>query len=110
MVTRWASSADAARSPFYDQVPTFRENGVDLIVGGFHGVYVPKGTPQDVIDKLADAIGQAMKSDQVIANMNNVGAGITFMRGEEANKFLATQDATYRAIIEKLGLRVAPAK
>jgi len=42
--------------------------------------------------------------------MENVGAGVAFLRGEEAKDFLAKQDATYRAIIEKLGLLVAPAK
>lgn len=102
--------ADRARSPFYNQIPTFREEGVDLIIGAFHGIYVPKGTPQDVINKLADAIEQTMKSQEVLANMNNVGAGVAFLRGEEANQFLVTQDAAYRAVIEKLGLRVAPAK
>ena len=107
---RMLAVADRTRSPFYDQVPTFRENGVDLVIGAFHGVYVPKGTPQDVINKLADAIEQTMKSKEVLANMNNVGAGVVFMRGEEANQYLATQDAAYRAIIEKLGLLVTPAK
>jgi tripartite-type tricarboxylate transporter receptor subunit TctC len=107
---RMLAVADTARSPLYDNLPTFRENGVDLVIGAFHGVYVPKGTPQSVIDKLANAIEQTMKSKEVLANMDNVGAGVAFLRGEEAKDFLAKQDATYRAIIEKLGLLVTPAK
>ena len=107
---RMLAVADNARSPLYDNLPTFRENGVDLVIGAFHGVYVPNGTPQSVIDKLANAIEQTMKSKEVLANMDNVGAGVTFLRGEEAKDFLAKQDATYRAIIEKLGLLVTPVK
>ena len=107
---RMLAVADNARSPLYDNLPTFRENGVDLVIGAFHGVYVPKGTPQSVIDKLANAIEQTMKSKEVLANMDNVGAGVAFLRGEEAKDFLAKQDATYRAIIEKLGLLVTPVK
>jgi len=107
---RVLARAAAARSPMYKDVATFRENGVDLVIGAFHGVYVPKKTPQAVIDKLADAIEQTMKSKEVRTAMDNAGAGVVFVRGEEAKAFLAKQDATYRGIIEKLGLRVAPAK
>ena len=39
--------------------------------------------------------------------MNDVGAAIVFLRGEEAKSYLEKQDETYRAIIEALGLRVA---
>ena len=107
---RMLAVADSARSPIYGNLPTFQEQGVDLIIGAFHGVYVPKGTSQAVIDKLADAISQTMASKELHANMDNVGAGIVFLRGDEAKAFLAKQDTTYRGIIEKLGLRVSPAK
>jgi hypothetical protein len=39
-----------------------------------------------------------------------MGAGIVFMRDQVAKDFLAKQDTTYRGIIEKLDLSVAPAK
>jgi len=102
--------ADNNRSPLYNNTATFKDNGVDLVIAAFHGVYVPKGTPADVKQKLADAIEKATKSPELVKNMNNVGAGVAFYRGEQAKAFLATQDDTYRAIIDKLGLRVSQAK
>jgi tripartite-type tricarboxylate transporter receptor subunit TctC len=107
---RMLAVADTAPSPLYDNLPTFRDNGVDLVIGAFHGVYVPKGTPRGVIDKIATAVGETMKSEEVKNNMAHAGAGVVFLRGQEAKDFLAKQDDTYRGIIEKLGLRVAPAK
>src|SRR5215510_13240572 len=107
---RMLAVADNARSALYNNLPTFRENGVDLVIGAFHGVYVPKGTPQDVIDKLADALQKTMQSKEVQANMDNAGAGVAFLRDDSAKTYLAKQDETYRGIIDKLGLRVAPAK
>jgi tripartite-type tricarboxylate transporter receptor subunit TctC len=100
--------ADNARSPLYGNLRTFKDNGVDLVIGAFHGVYVPKGTPQTVIDKLADALAKTMESQELRAGMDNAGAGIAFLRGTEAKTYLAKQDETYRAIIDKLGLRVSP--
>jgi tripartite-type tricarboxylate transporter receptor subunit TctC len=102
--------ADNARSPLYGNLPTFKENGVDLVIAAFHGVYVPKGTPAEVEKKLADAVEKAMKSKELQKSMDNVGAGVAFFRGADAKAFLAKQDETYRAIIDKLGLRVSAPK
>ena len=107
---RMLAVADTAKSALYGNLPTFKDNDVDLIIGAFHGVYVPKGTPQSVIDKLATALSKTMDSEEVRKNMDNAGAGVAFLRGAEANAFLAKQDETYRSIIDKLGLRAAPAK
>jgi tripartite-type tricarboxylate transporter receptor subunit TctC len=102
--------AAESRSPLYDNLPTFRENGADLVIGAFHGVYVRKGTAAPVITKLADALEKVMADKELTDSMNEVGAGIVFLRGTAAKEFLAQQDATYRKIIEDLGLRVAPAR
>ncbi len=107
---RLLAVADSARSPLYGNVPTFQENGVDLVIGAFHGVYVPKETPQTAIDKLADAFGLAMHTTEVQANLNKAGAGWAFLRGAAAEDYLKKQDAIYRDIIDKLGLRVDAAR
>jgi tripartite-type tricarboxylate transporter receptor subunit TctC len=103
---RMLAVADTERSPLYGNVPTFQENGVDLVIGAFHGVYVPKETPQEIIDKLADALGAAMQATEVKASLDKAGAGWAFLRGAAAEDYLKKQDAVYRDIIDKLGLRV----
>src|SRR5262245_15708248 len=97
-------------SQTYGDIPTCPANDVDLVIGAFHGVYVPKGTPQPIIDKLAEALEKTTASNEFIGTMHELGAGIEFLKGAEAKAFLAKQDATYKAIIEDLGLRVAPAR
>jgi tripartite-type tricarboxylate transporter receptor subunit TctC len=97
-------------SPLYGNLPTFRDNGADLVIGAFHGVYVPKATPQPIVAKLADVLEKTMAADEFATAMRELGAGIEFLKGAEAKAYLANQDATYKAIIEDLGLRVAPAR
>jgi tripartite-type tricarboxylate transporter receptor subunit TctC len=97
-------------SPAYGNIPTFRDNSVDLVIGAFHGVYVPKGTPQPVVGKLAEALEKTVGGSEFIGTMHELGAGIEFLKDAEAKAFLAKQDSTYKAIIEDLGLRVAPAR
>jgi tripartite-type tricarboxylate transporter receptor subunit TctC len=71
---------------------------------------VRKGTPAAIVAKLADALEKTMADKELTDSMNEVGAGVVFLRGSEAKEFLARQDATYRKIIEDLGLRVVPAR
>jgi tripartite-type tricarboxylate transporter receptor subunit TctC len=98
-----------ARSPLYGNAPTFRENGVDLTIGAFHGVFAPKGTPAAVVKKVADALQAALGSRELNDRMNDVGAAVLFLRGAQAQAYLDNQDKSYSAIIEALGLRVAKA-
>lgn len=97
------------RSPIYGDLPTFKENGVDFSIAAFHGVYVPKGTPASVKARLADALRLALSSAALKQRMDDVGADVMFLQGAEAQAYLDRQDETYRAIIDRLGLRVPKA-
>jgi tripartite-type tricarboxylate transporter receptor subunit TctC len=102
--------ASDASSPLYGNLPTFKENGVDLTIGAFHGVFVPAGTPDAVKQRLADALKAAVEQPELKKRMEEAGAAIVFLQGDEAKAYLAKQDETYRGIIEALGLRVAAAR
>jgi tripartite-type tricarboxylate transporter receptor subunit TctC len=99
--------ASDQRSPVYGNLPTFKENGVDLTIGAFHGIFVPAGTPDAVKQKLASALKSAVENPELKKRMGDAGAAIVFIEGDEAKAYLAKQDETYRGIIEALGLRVA---
>jgi tripartite-type tricarboxylate transporter receptor subunit TctC len=96
-------------SPIYGNLPTFKDNGVDLTVGAFHGIFVPAGTPEDVKNRLAAGLKVAVENQELKQRMQDAGAAVVFLQGNEAKAYLAEQDDTYRSIIESLGLRVAAA-
>jgi tripartite-type tricarboxylate transporter receptor subunit TctC len=98
------------RSPLYRDIPTFRENGVDVVIGAFHGVYGPRGLPAEVRETIVSALEKAMTSRELIEQMSTAGAGVLFRKGEAAAAFLAQQDAAYRQIIDDLGMRVGGKK
>jgi tripartite-type tricarboxylate transporter receptor subunit TctC len=96
------------RSPLYGDIPTFRENGVDLVIGAFHGVYGPLGLPKEVRETMIAALEKTMSSKELVEQMSKAGAGILFRKGDAAKAFLAHQNTVYRQIIDELGMRVAP--
>jgi tripartite-type tricarboxylate transporter receptor subunit TctC len=55
-------------------VPTTAEAGLPkLAVSVWHGLYVPAGTPQDVVQKLSDALKVALADQKVVDQMAKLG-------------------------------------
>lgn len=53
---RLLAISTASRDPYFPNVPTFKEQGYDVVESIWRGVMVKKGTPPDIIATLAAAI------------------------------------------------------
>jgi len=96
--------AAADRSPLYKDLPTFKENGVNFVIGAFHGVYAPKGTPVETMNAISAALGRAAKSPELMEQMAAASAGLVYLGRAEAPAYLARQDQVYKRVIEDLGM------
>lgn len=55
-------------------LPTVREAGLEQMeVGIWHGIYAPKGTPKEAVDKLSEALKVALKDENVVARFAELG-------------------------------------
>ena len=52
--TRLLAVATPQRLPYFPDVPTFRELGVDWVDGGYRGAGVPKSTSEDLRKRISD--------------------------------------------------------
>ncbi len=59
-----------ARLPQFPEVPTFKELGVDVVRYHWRGMFVKRGTPEDVIARLYNAVDQAVKSERYRAYLD----------------------------------------
>ncbi|TVT45132.1 MAG: tripartite tricarboxylate transporter substrate binding protein [Denitromonas halophila] len=66
----------------YPNVPTFADYGIKGSFEGWSGVFAPKGTPADVIQKLVTASTQAMEDPKVRQAFANMGANVDFRHGD----------------------------
>ncbi|WP_353952046.1 tripartite tricarboxylate transporter substrate-binding protein [Knoellia sp. S7-12] len=58
----------------FKDLPTTKEAGLpEVEVGVWHGLYVPKDTPDDVVKKLTDALATALKDQNVVTKMADLG-------------------------------------
>lgn len=65
---RMLAVLDYKRDADFPDVPTAREEGVDVVYLMWRGILAPKGTPRPLIDKLAGAF-KKMTEDKTVVNM-----------------------------------------
>jgi len=75
------------RNPALPEIPTMREQGLDMVVGSWQGLFVPKGTPQPVVNKLYKVGVEMMKDPLVIKRMNE--GGVTIVASKSPADFVA---------------------
>lgn len=65
------------RVPTLPNLPTMDESGYkDFSVGIWHGMWVPKGTPKPVVDKLVQSLQTALADPKFQERMNGLGATV----------------------------------
>ena len=65
------------RSPLLPDVPTSYEQGLpEFDCAPFYAAFAPKGTPKEIIDKLADALNKGLDEPAVQQRLGNLGAVI----------------------------------
>ncbi|MGP3698514.1 Bug family tripartite tricarboxylate transporter substrate binding protein [Rhodobacter sp. NSM] len=72
--------------------------------GPFFGVFVKKGTPDAVVEKLVNAYGAAAKSEDFVELMDNRGYTVMGTSGAEAEEFLAGWQANTVWLLQDAGL------
>jgi tripartite-type tricarboxylate transporter receptor subunit TctC len=58
------------------EVPTAKEAGIDYEMSIWAGMFAPKGTPKDVVDKLAHALDQALDDPGVRKRIADLGGSL----------------------------------
>jgi tripartite-type tricarboxylate transporter receptor subunit TctC len=77
------------RSPLLTDVPTSHEQGLpEFDIAPFYAVFVPSGTPQAVVEKLADALNKGLNEEAVQKRLADLGAE-TVEQGRRGPKALA---------------------
>ena len=75
--------AQPERSDFAPEVPTFREQGLDLINGSMRGVVAPAGLPQDVADALREAFEKAAQDPDFLKAMADTANPVAVVTGAD---------------------------
>jgi len=94
-----------ARDPYFPDVPTAREQGMNLSAELWRGVTVPKGTPPRIIARLEDAIRKTVASPEFTRATEKLLVAPAFLPAAEFGKMIAREDAEIGRTVKALGIR-----
>ena len=95
----------SARDPALSDVPTAREQGVDVSLEAWRGIAAPKGTPKSAIATLEAAIRKTTESPDFAQSCGKLGVRPAFMAAEEFGNLIAKEDAELARIMQLIGLK-----
>lgn len=94
------------RSPLAPELPTMAEAGVpgyEMI--GWNGVFVPRGTPPRIVDRLAEEIIAIVGTPEVKTKLATLGAEPVGSRPEDFAVFMNAEAGRWGKIIKERGIK-----
>jgi len=103
-----AVTGDKRSAPLPD-VPTVKELGVaDYTSGTWYGIFAPKGTPPEVIEKLNQAVNQALAGDLRERFLKQGMDPASDMSVQQFADFVKADDRRLAEVIEKANIKIEP--
>lgn len=88
----------------YSDVPTFKEFGYDIIVETWRGVVVPKGTPDDVKNKLYESFKAALEDPAMVKYYEDNDIVKEVLNGSDFNSFIIEQNEFFKTTLTEMGI------
>lgn len=96
--------ASEKRAPQLPDIPTLKEQGINVVYGVNRGWFAPKGTPKAVRAAIISALTKAAHDKTLVKDLYDHGTYVDFRPGAEYEKFLAAQLSEMTDVAKKVGL------
>ena len=97
----------AERHPNYKDVPTFKEQGYDIVYYIWAGLFAPGATPEPVIKVLRDGVRQAVNDPEFKNQMAKVNSPIKYLDAPDFAKYVEADAKRLAAVVKVVG-KVGP--
>jgi tripartite-type tricarboxylate transporter receptor subunit TctC len=97
----------AKRPPAFPDVPTLAESGIsDMEIELWTGVVAPKGTPQDIIERLQDAIEDTLEMPPIRSALEGIYVDPRSSSPKEFGELIARDAARWKAVAAKANIKL----
>src|SRR5262245_55303613 len=102
---RLLASLTDKRDAAMPDVPTAKEQGVDVSLEAWRGIAVPKGTAQAIVSSLESSIRKTVESEEFKRACDNLGVRPAFLPADEFGRLIAAEDAQLAKLMQAIGLK-----
>lgn len=96
--------ARAQRHPMLPDIPTLKEQGLNVIFEVNRGICAPLNTPIPIVDKLVAAFKKASADHELIEKIKEHGTLVNFLPPAEYKKHIDEETNKYTMLAKKFGL------
>jgi tripartite-type tricarboxylate transporter receptor subunit TctC len=99
--------ASEKRAPGFPDLPTTKEAGLPgYQVSTWYGIFAPKGTPKDVVDRFTAEMKAALGSDELQKAWNGLGADTPNLYGDAFGKFVSAEVKRWAEVVKNSGAKL----
>lgn len=92
------------RLPALPETPTIAESIPGYEIASWDGLFAPKGTPADRLERLHDAVGMALTSAELVKSMRSRGYMAAAMPRKDFADFVRTEHVRMVGMVRKMGI------
>jgi tripartite-type tricarboxylate transporter receptor subunit TctC len=97
--------ASEIRSALQPDLPTVQEQGLPgYAVRSWTGLFVPRGTPQSVVDRLAQELHFVSQEPRMREKLIEIGSEPIWMGPTETNNFIRSEFTRWAPVVQQAGL------
>ncbi|WP_157263488.1 Bug family tripartite tricarboxylate transporter substrate binding protein [Azohydromonas aeria] len=99
--------AGERRAPGFPDIPTARELGVpDYVVSTWYGIWAPKGTPREAIERMQAEMKKALESAELKATWTGLGSETPNLWGNDFSAWTARETKRWAEVVKASGARL----
>ena len=87
------------------EVPTAREQGVDLVSVQWYGILAPAATPRGIVDRLVSELHKAVSSSDLKEKLAASGIDTASSTPDEFRDLIRSETARYATVIKSAGIK-----
>ena len=99
--------ASNQRAPGFPDVPTAAELGMpNYQVATWYGLWAPKGTPKDVVDRIQAELRKALNSEELVAIWRGIGSITPDVYGDAYGRFVSSEVKRWAEVVKASGAKL----
>jgi len=99
--------ASDKRAPGFPDLPTAAEMGLPSYqVATWYGLWAPKGTPKDVVERIQAELRKALNSEEIVAAWRSIGSTTPDLYGDAYGRFVSAEVKRWAEVVKASGAKL----